>query len=134
MNQQELRDMVAAVRAGRVSRRAFVRRMIGLGLTAPFASHLLAHAGLAQAPTPAGYKPTKAGVGCHPTIFDLRDLGGENRNQVTVGIPSRERLVEDTRSLLILAAHSKRRVEQGRGLPEQHLERATAAYLFKIVR
>jgi hypothetical protein len=66
MNQQELRDMVAAVRAGRVSRRAFVRRMIGLGLTAPFASHLLAHAGLAQAPTPAGYKPTKAGVGCHP--------------------------------------------------------------------
>jgi len=63
MNEEELRDLVAAVRAGRVSRRAFVRQMVGLGLTAPFANQLLAHAGLAQAPTPAVYKPTKAGGG-----------------------------------------------------------------------
>ncbi|MGB9644815.1 MAG: peptide ABC transporter substrate-binding protein, partial [Stellaceae bacterium] len=63
MNEQDLRDLIVAVKAGRVSRRTFVHRMIGLGLTAPFATRLLAHAGLAQTPTQAGYKPTKAGGG-----------------------------------------------------------------------
>jgi peptide/nickel transport system substrate-binding protein len=63
MNEQDLRDLIAAVRAGRVSRRTFVHRMVGLGLTAPFATRLLAHAGLAQTPTQAEYKPTKAGGG-----------------------------------------------------------------------
>ena len=63
MNEQNLRDLIAAVKAGRVSRRAFVRRMVGLGLTAPFATRLLAHAGLAQTPPQAEYKPTKAGGG-----------------------------------------------------------------------
>ena len=46
MNEQDLRDLIAAVKAGRVSRRTFVHRMVGLGLTAPFATRLLAHAGL----------------------------------------------------------------------------------------
>src|SRR5437763_2022508 len=63
MNEQELRELISAVKAGRVSRRAFVRRMVGLGLTAPFATQLLAHAGLAQTPSPTDYKPTKAGGG-----------------------------------------------------------------------
>jgi peptide/nickel transport system substrate-binding protein len=63
MKERELRGLIAAVTAGRVSRRAFVHRMIGLGLTAPFAAQLLAHAGLAQTPSQAGYKPTKAGGG-----------------------------------------------------------------------
>ena len=63
MNERELRKLIATVKAGRVSRRAFVHRMVGLGLTAPFATRLLAHAGLAQSPTRAEYKPTKAGGG-----------------------------------------------------------------------
>jgi peptide/nickel transport system substrate-binding protein len=63
MNEQDLRDLVAAVKAGRVSRRTFVHRMVGLGLTAPFAIRLLANAGLAQTPARAEYKPTKAGGG-----------------------------------------------------------------------
>src|SRR5205823_3158707 len=63
MNEQDLRDLIAAVKAGRVSRRTFVHRMVGLGLTAPFAARLLAHAGLAQTPTQSEYKPTKAGGG-----------------------------------------------------------------------
>ena len=63
MHEQELQDLIGAVRAGRVSRRAFVGRMVGLGLTAPLATQLLAHAGMAQAPTNAEYKPTKAGGG-----------------------------------------------------------------------
>jgi peptide/nickel transport system substrate-binding protein len=37
--------------------------MVGLGLTAPFATQLLAHAGLAQTAPPTDYKPTKAGGG-----------------------------------------------------------------------
>src|SRR6266851_21022 len=63
MHEQELQDLIGAVRAGRVSRRAFVGRMVGLGLTAPLATQLLTHAGVAQAPTNAEYKPTKAGGG-----------------------------------------------------------------------
>src|SRR5437016_4098324 len=63
MNEQELRELISAVKAGRVSRRAFVRRMVGLGLTAPFATQLLAHAGLAQTAPSTEYKPTKAGGG-----------------------------------------------------------------------
>jgi peptide/nickel transport system substrate-binding protein len=63
MDEHELRDLIAAVKKGRISRRAFARKIIGLGLTAPLASQLLAQAGLAQAPTNAEYKPTKAGGG-----------------------------------------------------------------------
>jgi len=63
MDERELRKLVAALKAGRVSRRVFVNRMVGLGLTAPFASRLLAQSGLAQTTTQSGYKPTKAGDG-----------------------------------------------------------------------
>src|SRR3984893_17505363 len=63
MNEQELRELIGAVKAGRVSRRAFVRGMFGLGLTAPFASLLLSHAGVAQAAPKPDYKPAKAGGG-----------------------------------------------------------------------
>jgi peptide/nickel transport system substrate-binding protein len=63
MNERELRDLIAAVRAGQVSRRAFVHKMVVLGLTAPFATQLLAHAGLAQTAPRTDYKPTKAGGG-----------------------------------------------------------------------
>ena len=63
MNEQELRELISAVKAGRVSRRAFVRKMVGLGLAAPVATQLLAHAGLAQTAPSTDYKPTKAGGG-----------------------------------------------------------------------
>ena len=63
MTEQELRKLIASVKAGRVSRRAFVRKMVGFGLTAPLASQLLAHAGLAQTAPQTDYQPTKAGGG-----------------------------------------------------------------------
>jgi len=63
MNERELRELVSAVKARRVSRRAFVHKMVGLGLTAPFATQLLAHAGLAQTASQSEYKPTKSGGG-----------------------------------------------------------------------
>ncbi len=63
MNEQQLRDLIGRVKRGQVSRRTFVRRMVGLGLTAPFAGMLLNHAGVAAAPAKFEYKPTKAGGG-----------------------------------------------------------------------
>src|SRR5262249_9141080 len=63
MDQHEIRELFAAAKAGRVSRRAAMRRLVGLGLTAPFAAMLLSRAGLAQAPAKFDYKPAKAGGG-----------------------------------------------------------------------
>jgi peptide/nickel transport system substrate-binding protein len=63
MNEAALRDLLGAVRAGRVSRRSFVGKMVGLGLAAPLAHLLLARSGLAQTAAPIEYKPTRAGGG-----------------------------------------------------------------------
>ena len=63
MTEPELRRLVSAVKTGRVSRRDFVRIVVRLGLTAPFATQLLTRAGVAQTPTPSEYKPSKAGGG-----------------------------------------------------------------------
>ncbi len=64
MDASTLRAMIKAVGAGRLSRRAFVGRMLAAGLTAPMATQILALGGVAQAQTAAPvYKPTKAGGG-----------------------------------------------------------------------
>jgi len=63
MKERELRDLIADVRDGRLSRRAFVQRMIAVGLTAPIAGMMLSHSGVAMAATAIPYKPTKAGGG-----------------------------------------------------------------------
>jgi len=62
MLEHEIRELLADVRRGGLSRRAFVQTMVGLGLTAPLASGLLAGAGTAQA-QPAAFTPTKRGGG-----------------------------------------------------------------------
>ena len=62
-HERQLRNFIARVKAGRMSRRAFVRKMVGLGLTAPLASQLLAYAGAARAETKVDYKPSKRGGG-----------------------------------------------------------------------
>jgi peptide/nickel transport system substrate-binding protein len=59
----ELRTMIEGVKDGRMDRRAFIQRMIGLGLTAPMATQLLAIGGVAMAESPSSYKPTKRGGG-----------------------------------------------------------------------
>jgi peptide/nickel transport system substrate-binding protein len=63
MKEPELRDLIANVKAGRLSRRAFVQRMIAVGLTAPIAGMMLSQSGVAMAETAISYKPTKAGGG-----------------------------------------------------------------------
>jgi peptide/nickel transport system substrate-binding protein len=63
MYEQKLRSEIAEVKAGRLSRREFVQRMIAIGLTAPMAGMMLAHSGVAMAATEIPYKPTTAGGG-----------------------------------------------------------------------
>jgi peptide/nickel transport system substrate-binding protein len=63
MNERKLRDLIAEVKAGRLSRRAFVQHMIAVGLTAPMAGMMLSQGGVAMAATAVPYKPTKAGDG-----------------------------------------------------------------------
>lgn len=63
MNERELRGLIADVKEGNLSRRAFVRRMVALGLTAPLAAQMLAYNGVAMAQVKSAYKPTKAGGG-----------------------------------------------------------------------
>jgi peptide/nickel transport system substrate-binding protein len=63
MEARELHALIERVRAGELPRRAFVGRLAAFGLTAPMATMLLAHAGVAGAQTAAAYKPTRRGGG-----------------------------------------------------------------------
>jgi peptide/nickel transport system substrate-binding protein len=63
MDEQALRDLIATVKDGGLTRRAFVRRMVMLGLTAPMASMMLDYCGVARAAGAFQYKPTKRGGG-----------------------------------------------------------------------
>jgi peptide/nickel transport system substrate-binding protein len=63
MDEQALRGLIADVKRGKLSRRAFINRMIAVGLTAPFAAQMLTYSGIAQAQTRPDYKPTKRGGG-----------------------------------------------------------------------
>jgi len=64
MDEQGLRHLIADVKAGKLSRRAFINQMIAYGLTAPFAMQMLTYSGAVHAQTkPDPYKPTKRGGG-----------------------------------------------------------------------
>ena len=82
MNEQDLRGLIEDVRLGRLSRRAFTRAMIAVGLTAPIASQMLAYSGMAVAADQPVYKPTKRGGGGAlkilwwqaPTLLDRKSV------------------------------------------------------------
>ncbi len=64
MEERQLRSLINKVKAGKLSRRGFITRMIALGLTAPMAAQMLNYSGVAQAQTGKFmYKPTKRGGG-----------------------------------------------------------------------
>ena len=63
MNEHELRGLIGKVKAGRMSRRGFVRRMAAVGLTAPMATQLLASPAWRWPRRKSTYKPTKRGGG-----------------------------------------------------------------------
>ncbi len=58
-----LRALIEDVRTGTLPRRGFIQQLVAVGLTAPMASMLLMHAGVAQAQPAPVYKPTKRGGG-----------------------------------------------------------------------
>ena len=63
MQEQDIRHLIEEVREGKLPRRGFIQRMVSVGLTAPMASMLLMHAGIAQAQTTLAYRPTRRGGG-----------------------------------------------------------------------
>jgi peptide/nickel transport system substrate-binding protein len=63
MDERQLRELIAQVKLGRMSRRGFIHTMVGLGLTAPLAAQMLAYSGVAQAQPASAYKPTRRGGG-----------------------------------------------------------------------
>jgi peptide/nickel transport system substrate-binding protein len=56
MDERQLRELIAQVKAGRMSRRGFIHTMVGLGLTAPLATQMLAYSGVAHAQPASTYK------------------------------------------------------------------------------
>ena len=66
-------------------------------------------------------------------VFEIGKLGGENRNEIALGIPRCQRFIENARGFLVLSADCKMRVEQSRRLPQQHLQRASPAALVRLV-
>jgi peptide/nickel transport system substrate-binding protein len=63
MLDKDLRNLISAVKDGRMDRRAFMQRMMAVGLSAPLATQILAIGGVALAEGPSSYKPTKRGGG-----------------------------------------------------------------------
>jgi peptide/nickel transport system substrate-binding protein len=63
MDEREIRELLNDVAAGRLSRRAFTRGMLALGLTGPMVAQLLGSAGLARAQAKPSFNPTKRGGG-----------------------------------------------------------------------
>ena len=65
MNEQDLRGLIEDVRRGRLSRRAFTRGMVALGLTAPMATQMLAYLrrGRGSGDSPSTSRPSAAAAG-----------------------------------------------------------------------
>jgi peptide/nickel transport system substrate-binding protein len=63
MDECALRECLARVRVGTLSRRQFTRALLGLGLSGPMVARLLRGAGVAQAQPRPGFTPTKRGGG-----------------------------------------------------------------------
>ena len=63
MDERQLRNVLDDVRAGRLSRRAFLESMLGLGLTAPLVAQMFAAVDVASAQPKPAFSPTKRGGG-----------------------------------------------------------------------
>jgi peptide/nickel transport system substrate-binding protein len=63
MQEHDIRQLIEDVRHGALPRRSFIQQLVGVGLSAPMASMLLMHAGVANAQPAPVYKPTKRGGG-----------------------------------------------------------------------
>src|SRR5205807_1303851 len=79
------------------------------------------------ADTPLELPDDRLTVSRDATVLERRNLLGQDREEIALGVERRERLVEHARAVLILRADGEVRVEQGRSLPPEHLELAASA-------
>ena len=63
MDEYAIRELVGEVKRGRLSRRQFVKTMVGVGITAPMAAQILGAAGVVEAQTKPAATPTRRGGG-----------------------------------------------------------------------
>ena len=63
MNENEIRNAIASVKQGLMSRRSFIQGMAAAGIAAPLASQILSWNDVAMADASLAYKPTRAGGG-----------------------------------------------------------------------
>src|SRR5881409_172310 len=63
MDERHIHGLIADARAGRLSRRAFTRIMVGLGFSGPLAAQMLGTAGVAAQPRTESFAPTRRGGG-----------------------------------------------------------------------
>src|SRR6478609_8936442 len=61
MDETEIREGIAAVKQGTLTRRSFIQRLAAVGIAAPAASQILLWNDVAMADATLHYKPTKAG-------------------------------------------------------------------------
>ncbi len=112
------------------------RRGRRIGGVLPIEHHIVGGKRLAVVPvdTVLQFPGHRFAVGRDAATLDIGDLGREDRRQVAVRVPGRERLIEHARAFLVLGPDRKMRIEQGRALPEQRLEGSAAAGLGRLVR
>src|SRR5262249_4865248 len=66
-------------------------------------------------------------VGGYAAVVERRDLLGEDREKIALGVERGKRLVEHARAVLVLGADREVGVQQGRRLPPEDLELPAAA-------
>src|SRR5262245_49140462 len=69
MDEHAIRELLGKVRAGRLSRRAFIATMAGVGVGASLAGEMLVRAGVARAQQRFAFTPTKRGGGGHLKVL-----------------------------------------------------------------
>jgi hypothetical protein len=126
LNLFDLYILVAADRRGGRGR---------IGGVFPIEHDIVGREGLAIVPLHARFQLPSHGhaIGSDPAILDIRDLRGKDRDQVSIWIPSRQRLVKNPRPFRVLGADGEMRVEQGRCMPKQCPQRSAAACSSRFV-
>src|SRR5262249_30064372 len=111
------------------------RRCGGTGGVVPVNSPVAGLKGLAVMPLHGllEFPGDRQAVGGDAAVFAAWDLRRQQREKFPVWVPTRQRLVENARSVLVLGPHGEMRVEQRGALPPEHLERPAAATLGGLI-
>ncbi len=111
------------------------RRRLGIFGVLPVEDEIIGCAGRAIVPFDALFQfpDDREAVLFQAVIFRGGNFRSEDRNQIAILVPSGERLIEEPAGLLILGADGEMRIEQGRRLPKQQLQRASSTGFWRLV-